>query len=279
MDPIYLNDNTLHFLAIGDYGRGDDGQKAVADQMALYSQIDPVDLVILAGDNFYPSGVDSVEDPRFDTYFRNIYSKEILNVPFYAVMGNHDHLGNPRAQIEYVDPDERWTFPSLFYKVRYELNDQTSVDFFMLDTYTLVENYAVSPYQVDWLTRELQASDAEIKVAIGHHPLFSSGYHGDSPLLQDLLLELFLQNHVSLYISGHDHHLEIFTEDQGFRQIISGGASDNLRPVEGNPDSEWSQSILGFIALEFQADSYHIEAVDSEGNLLYSSITTLTSRN
>lgn len=278
LGTIQLADSELRLIAIGDFGRGDSGQMAVASRMALYHQADPVDMVLLAGDNFYETGVISTEDPLFDLYFREIYSTDILDLPFYVVLGNHDHYGNAEAQINYVDPDGRWTIPSLYYTLSYELSDGSTVDFFMIDSYVLEKNDAIANAEIEWLTTRLKLSDSDMKIVMGHHPLFSSGAHGDSLILQGLLLDLFLENNVNLYISGHDHHLEIFSENQGFRQIVTGAASDNLREVADIPNT-WSQSILGFVALEFRAGSYSIEAVDSAGNLLYSETTTLTSSN
>ena len=42
------------------------------------------------GDNFYESGVDSISDDKWQTTFEAIYDAPALQVPWYAVLGNHD---------------------------------------------------------------------------------------------------------------------------------------------------------------------------------------------
>ncbi|KXZ52138.1 PAP1 protein [Gonium pectorale] len=54
----------------------------------------PPQFVISTGDNFYPSGLNSAEDPQFSVSFSRVYSGPGLQVPWYAVMGNHDYGDN-----------------------------------------------------------------------------------------------------------------------------------------------------------------------------------------
>ena len=46
--------------------------------------------VVLLGDNFYEDGVASVDDPQWQTKFEDPYAN--IDLPFYAVLGNHDHM-------------------------------------------------------------------------------------------------------------------------------------------------------------------------------------------
>ncbi len=65
------------------------------------------------GDNFYNKGVRDVNDPRFQTTFENVFTG-YLNSPgfiFHILAGNHDHLGDIKAQIEYSNKSKRWSFP------------------------------------------------------------------------------------------------------------------------------------------------------------------------
>lgn len=49
--------------------------------------------VISTGDNMYPHGLNSTDDPRFDASFTSVYSAGSLQVPWHAVLGNHDYVG------------------------------------------------------------------------------------------------------------------------------------------------------------------------------------------
>jgi len=59
--------------------------------------------VLGLGDNFYDDGVDSVDDPKWKSFWVDSYlTYESLRVPWKAVLGNHDYDGNPDAQIDFT---------------------------------------------------------------------------------------------------------------------------------------------------------------------------------
>ena len=65
------NDFPLNFLAVGDWGRnGEYDQAEVAKQMGIWANNHPNDFVISVGDNFYPAGVVSENDPLLALFFR-----------------------------------------------------------------------------------------------------------------------------------------------------------------------------------------------------------------
>ncbi|KAG2438465.1 hypothetical protein HXX76_005018 [Chlamydomonas incerta] len=80
------------FFVVGDWGRdGNENQRRTARLMADVAACMPPAFVISTGDNFYPSGIRSVDDVQFDQSFRNVYTSPELQVPWYVVMGNHDY--------------------------------------------------------------------------------------------------------------------------------------------------------------------------------------------
>lgn len=70
----------------------------------------PLRFVLNIGDSFYEVGVKDVHDPQWQTKFEQMYSKKSLNVPFLSVLGNHDWIFDPTAQIAYAQahPGTRW---------------------------------------------------------------------------------------------------------------------------------------------------------------------------
>ena len=88
----------LVFEIVGDWGRGTDDQRRVASAMAKVAGDLNCRFVISTGDNFYPSGVSGVDDPRWVKDFESVYSESSLMGPWYSVLGNHDHKGSAAAQ-------------------------------------------------------------------------------------------------------------------------------------------------------------------------------------
>jgi len=77
-------------LKVGDWGReGTTNQSAVAELMGDVSLRARPDFVISAGDNFYPNGLNSTQDALFTKSFISVYTASGLQVPWYAVLGNH----------------------------------------------------------------------------------------------------------------------------------------------------------------------------------------------
>jgi Calcineurin-like phosphoesterase len=120
-------------------------QAAVARSMMKYVRYINLRAVILLGDNFYNSGVTSTTDALWTTLWRNVYlsSGSPLNVPWYAVLGNHDYgsASNAEAQInrylKYDTDDNNWIMPSHNYTQKFEIIGGGSARMIFIDTTTL----------------------------------------------------------------------------------------------------------------------------------------------
>ena len=95
-------DGSVRVLAFGDFGNGTDHQKEVAAAMLQYHGRTPFDFAITLGDNFYSVGMLSPADPRWKTWFEDLYDP--LKIKFYATLGNHDwgHPDSPAAELMYA---------------------------------------------------------------------------------------------------------------------------------------------------------------------------------
>ena len=88
--------------------------------------------------------------------------------------------------------------------------------------------------QLAWLKDELAKSTAKWKIVYGHHILWSIGgtKYSEGHVLRDLLMPTLCE-HADAYIAGHEHDLELLTDDCSLYQenaeplplIISGAAS------------------------------------------------------
>jgi calcineurin-like phosphoesterase family protein len=244
-------ETSLRFLATADSGSGDSNQRAVGRQMGALHRRDPVELVLMAGDNIYPSGDLALVKATFQRPYRELLA---AGVPFHAVLGNHDNItGNGKPQVAY---------PPFGMKGRWYSLRRGPVAFFMLDT------NVKAPWQLQlpWLKRELAASDAPWKVVVGHHPIYSSGFYGNDPAAIARLTPLFRRHGVQLYINGHDHNYERSKPLQGTTYLTVGGGGASLRPVKAEAQSARAVSVHSFAELQVRGERLTIDAWDLKGN-------------
>ena len=247
--PLSRSDR-LRFLALADTGSGDANQRAVGQQMAALHRRAPVDLVLLGGDNIYPSG----DLALIEATFRRPYAELLAaGVPFHAVLGNHDiRTANGAHQIAYAP---------FGMKGRYYNLQRGPVEFFMLDTNVNADWAA----QLSWLRGVLARSTAPWKVVVGHHPIYSSGLYGNNPALRARLTPIMHQYGVQLYINGHEHNYERTKIIDGTTYLTVGGGGASLRPVVANERSARAVSVHSFGELTFAGNSLRITGINSQG--------------
>lgn len=88
---------TLNFCVLGCHGDPGQGPKEVAVRINQIAQDHPElkpDVFVILGDNFYPDGVFSPVDPRFESQFHAVFGNpdltHIAGTPCVIVLGNHD---------------------------------------------------------------------------------------------------------------------------------------------------------------------------------------------
>jgi hypothetical protein len=197
--------NSVRFAILGDTGTGERAQYEVGAMLTKSRSVFPFEFVLMVGDNLYGSERPQDFVRKFETPYKPLLDG---NVAFYASLGNHD------------DPNQR------FYKLfnmngeRYYTFKKQSVRFFALDS-----NY-MDRDQLAWLTRELEASGSDWKIAFFHHPLYSSGgTHGSEVDLRQQVEPLFLKYGVSVVFAGHEHFYERIKPQRGIQHFTNGGAA------------------------------------------------------
>jgi 3',5'-cyclic AMP phosphodiesterase CpdA len=240
----------LHFLAIADSGSGNTSQQAVADRMAELHRRQPVDLVVMAGDNIYPDGNLARVESAFTRPYRALLT---AGVPFHAVLGNHD--------IRTANGDPQVSYAPFGMKGRWYALRRGPVEFFLIDTNV----NARWQHQMPWLKKALTASTAPWKVVVGHHPIYSAGFYGDDRSAIARLTPLFRQQGVQLYINGHEHNYERTQPIDGTTYLIVGGGGATLRRVVANQRTARAASLYSFASITASADLLQIEAWDSMG--------------
>jgi 3',5'-cyclic AMP phosphodiesterase CpdA len=243
-----VRDGRLRIVVVGDTGSG---SAAVAKGIAQVHARARLDAVILTGDNVYPCGVKSADDPRWEV----LAPLAALGLPLYPVLGNHDYCGNEAAQIG--APIENWNMPAREYALRSSL-----VDFAFLDT-TPIARRQRRPNALEFGT-------APWRFVVGHHTVVSSGYHGYLPRgehnAMKQILEPMRRAKVDLYLCGHDHHLELLRTKP--LMLVSGAGSDPIIPVMRHASTiypDQTTAYRGFAVVEVTVNMMTIRFYDADG--------------
>ncbi len=259
---------SVNLLAMGDWGTGGEEQKKVAGVMTKYvtDAHVPFDGMLLVGDNFYmniPGGI---------TVFEQVYDSTILNMPFYAVLGNHDYQnGKDLIELGYAraHPESRWKLPARWYKVNFPpQNPQVTI--FMLDSDKDLMSKEMWAEELTWLDTELAKPRGTWTLCCAHHPLFSNGGHGDNGVLQQQWGKLFVKYNVDFYICGHDHDLQHLQIPRWFTSfLLVGGGGADTKLMRHDDRGPLSRLTHGFANLTFSGDLATVKYIDDEGKTLH----------
>ena len=247
----------IRFAIMGDWGTGDHHEHGVAAQMLNSHQASPLDFVVSAGDNIYPNGNPSYFKRNFEEPFGKILEDR---VKFYAVLGNHDVEQGRHDQCRYP----LFNMEGCSYYTLKKGNGL--VEFFMLDSNSF------GATQETWLDDSLRGSQAKWKIAVFHHPIYSSGKsHGSSVSLRKRLEPLFTRYGVSCAFSGHDHIYER-TKPQKDIQYFVTGAGGKTRRGDVNLKSDIRESSFDednhFMLIEIDDRQVKFQAVSETGAIV-----------
>jgi 3',5'-cyclic AMP phosphodiesterase CpdA len=130
---------------------------------------------------------------------------------------------------------------------------------------------ALDAEQLRWLDADLRAHPTRCALAYMHRPAYSSGQHGSSARMQQVLRVLY-RHGVDVILSGHDHDYERFSPQdtlgrpdpaRGIVQFVVGtGGAPLYRPGVPLPNSRtFNSRVHGVLALRLRADGYDWEFV------------------
>jgi len=291
-------ENELRAIILGDWGEIKlQGQGQVAAGMAVWAETNDPAWIITTGDNIYPRGFFSWDDPQVDIKWRNVYNQESLrNLSWYISVGNHDYGengGNEWNQVELAKHEPRWILPHLWYDFIERMADH-SVHFVVIDTEAFggqVNDYEV---MLEWFEKTLRESTADWLFVVGHRHAFSVGDVfsdddiGDTfgPItghIVEVLVPVMVTYGVDAYICGHDHnlqHIQNLTDPSSMDYIISGaGGALPSRYIADNEDiireaynvaPAFFKLTYGFVTLTTHRDSARFDFFDQDANLVYS---------
>ena len=263
------------------------------------------------------AGADGIDDAqRFRDLFTIPYGPlgdGRTDFRIYSVLGNHDwHTSREGAlsQVQFLGRSPPFYMDGLFYRVT-PAAARGEVEIFAIDTEVLLAGTTVykakltddareapsteleklEPWaapqteaertMASWLEAALAGSKARWKIVLGHHPLWSTAgsKFEQAKVLRRLILPS-LCRHADLYLAGHEHTLEVHTDDcaaatpgrKPLPQVVSGSAA-KMRPInsaflrnqlQANPQLRtlWARGLAwGFAHLTFSGDRVTVRMV------------------
>ena len=239
---------------LGDFGFGNDNQRAVYQAYRNATASRPADLWLWLGDNAYCCG----NDDQFQRYVFDVYGPTFRNTPFYPSPGNHDYA------------DSRTNFDIPYYKLfsmpkqaeaggvasnssAYFSANYGNVHVISLDSQAQQPEdnkrlYDTTGVQVQWLKRDLAANRSSWTLVIFHHPPYSKGSHNSDTeeqmrLLRENLTPILERYGVDLVMNGHSHNYERYYRlrgQTGLANTFDGAkhiAENTTARYDGSPNS------------------------------------------
>jgi MYXO-CTERM domain-containing protein len=218
--PAPASHEPFTFIAFGDNRSDDAAHAQVVQAMAKESFA----FLVNTGDYVIGGGDEDAWRRFFD-----VEGALLRDHCLFACIGNHELLDDGAAAhferyLGPVDPPPpSGPVPPLYGSFRWG-----RARFFLLNAF---EDWSGGP-EPAWLESELSRADAEpgvdLRVAVIHHGLFSSGPHGPNKRLQAARLDdVLTRHHVDLLLEGHDHIYER-GESGAIKYVLTGGGGAPL---------------------------------------------------
>lgn len=251
--------DTVKFLVIGDMGTGDRPQYEVAQQMINLYQKWQYASVLMTGDNMY--GPERPAD--FARKFEQPYATLLkAGIKFRASLGNHDE--REQRMYEHFNMDG-----NLYYQ--WKPREEDVRVFFLESTYP-------DATQLKWIDEEMGKAKERWKIAVFHHPPYSSGgRHGSNIPIREAWEPLFIRHNVSVVFNGHEHFYERIKPQKGILYFIV-GSSGKLAPGDIRDRSPLTDAGFdrdqAFLAVEIDDDVMYYQAISRTGRVVDSGTFT-----
>lgn len=239
---------------IGDAGWGN--QPALAVGQAIVEL--HCDQVRYQGDLVYPDGINGPDDPLIQERFLPPLQPALdAGIPVYLVLGNHDWKQDGEAWLEVARRHPLIHLPHFYY-----FEQWPDACAFSLET-TWFEKWYHLHRQGNWLKKSKQIAREQgcrFSMGFAHHPMFSTGSHGNAHEMINLGLKHKLVGSLDLLLGGHDHILSDEGEYRGTRQLISGSASINNDLGPASDSQTFTRATHGLLTLDFHDNGDRLDA-------------------
>lgn len=285
VNPVKLPENALNFMVANDMGRrGNSEQKNIAVLMGKEAEYNHIGFVAVAGDPIHDNGVKSTTDTEWKDKFENIYTAtSLMNIPWYAVSGNHEYHGSIQAILDYSKVSGRWKAPARYFSIEKTVDtDGNKCLLLFIDTAPLIDKYRkdesysdagkqVLEKELRWIDSTLAYSKVTWKIVIGHHPVYADTGKDTSERadMQKRVGTILENRKADLYICGHIHNFQyIKPEGKTVNYIVNSSASAS-RKVKKTNGTVFCDPNSGFTICSVSRESLSFYFIDQKGETIY----------
>ncbi len=189
--------------------------------------------------------------------FNDIVKDLLKTTEFYPALGNHEKNSHLYFDNFELPNNERW------YAV-----DIGNIHFIILDTNPKIEK---DSKQYNWLENDLKNINQNIKykIAIFHHPPFSSGPHReDEKDLRKSIIPLFEKYGLDIAFNGHDHIYERLFRNNIFYIVTGAGGAPLYEKKRELPFSQKFISEYSFCCMYKKEKKLIIDVFDRKLKLI-----------
>ncbi len=276
-------DEFFTFLIANDLGRnGYCDQQIIAEVMGEIVSLSGVEFVAALGDVHHFMGVQSVNDPLWQTNYELVYKHPELMIPWFPILGNHEYKGNTDAVLAYSEISRRWQMPARYYAKTFAVSDSAEVLLLFIDTAPLIDKYRDGDEypdannepiekQLKWIDNILANSSSKWKIVMGHHPIYAGTTKDESERtdLQKRLLPILEKNNVDVYFCGHIHNFQHLRVNELSIDYFVNSAASLSREVVPSDTAIFSSSATGFSLCSLNDSVLITTFIDKTGKIIY----------
>ncbi|MCP3978316.1 MAG: hypothetical protein GY716_03150 [bacterium] len=214
--PLPGTSSPTRVWVLGDSGTANAAVLAVRDAYLSLTGALHTDLMLMLGDNAYPTGTDA----EYQQALFDVFGDSLRRTPVWPAIGNHDIYDAASQSWPYFDifdlPDQGQAGGVISGTENYYSFDHANVHFVVLDSQ--ISARTPGSAMLTWLDADLAATDQDWIVAYWHHPPYSKGSHdSDNPGgFNEIRLQQMRENvvpvledyGVDLVLAGHSHSYE-----------------------------------------------------------------------
>ncbi len=266
--PVPGTVQPIRVWAIGDFGKGNLGEKETRDSYLQYTGNTHTDVWLWLGDNAYQDGTDAEYQQKvFDSTYA--FGEVFKSMHFFPCPGNHDYnsvCGIPCNK----HPDDHTgpyydiiTVPTLaeaggkestrehYYSFDYgnahfiSLNSELGSPNINYDWNGVFTNGHQNSPMMQWLLQDLAQNDKPWVIAYWHQPPFSKGSHNSDDVwefymkaMRKNIVPVLEQHGVDIILNGHSHVFERSYMINGYYADNSADFDPTTHLVDGSSGNE-----------------------------------------